>query len=437
MRKRKEVFMEFSKQVLSGKNGYSKGICFACMLLLLCTMGTCTNAFSVFLPFIEQTGIESAAASTILTVRCFFSIVGMVLVSVFYKYFTYRFGMTLSCLMAACAFGIYALAAVFSVIWFYYFAAAMAGIAYGLGSLIPVSVIIQRWFATDRGFALGICTAGTGVSTICFPPLITLAVKACGLCGAFLLEGAFVAVSAAVIFAILRDTPQEIGKEPFRRGNTITAVKKRRNEYNLPASRWPLMITALLLLGGVSTAAPGHFTVLFISQGYSAVTAALIISVFGIVMMVSKLAYGRITDRFGGQKPSLLFICCISVGCLFCAMGQGQSMVPVLIGAVLIGIGFPMATVGISVFSGELADEDHFGNTMRWFQMLYAGGGMLFSALPGWIYALCGSYITAFMVLACMAAIIVLAVAAVYGHRTATLHGTARRSRTAIRRALQ
>ena len=115
--------MEDEQCNLKKNGGYSWLICMACMLLIICTMGTCTNAFSVYLPYIESQGLNASAGSMILSVRCFFSLIGMVLVPLFYRRLSHRLGMTLTCVMAASAFLIYSVA---SSPLLYYTAAAMA-----------------------------------------------------------------------------------------------------------------------------------------------------------------------------------------------------------------------------------------------------------------------------------------------------------------------
>lgn len=60
------------------------------------------------------------------------------------------------------------------------------GLAYGYGGMIPLTLVISRWFPTGRGFALGMAAAGSGISTIFAPPLITGAIQALGLSAAFL-----------------------------------------------------------------------------------------------------------------------------------------------------------------------------------------------------------------------------------------------------------
>ena len=411
--------MEDEQCNLKKNGGYSWLICMACMLLIICTMGTCTNAFSVYLPYIESRGLNASAGSMILSVRCFFSLIGMVLVPLFYRRLSHRLGMTLTCVMAASAFLIYSVA---SSPLLYYTAAAMAGLAYGLGSLIPVSLVLNRWFKTNRGFAMGLCTAGTGISTICFPPLITWITETYNLQISFLLESVFILGCALLIWFVLRDTPEETGREPYRKGPE-TAKTKAANNYNLSGIRWPLMITAILMLGGVSTAAPGHFPVLFTSEGYSVYAASAAVSVFGVTLALGKLVYGKVADRLGGFRPSVGFLVFLAAGCFFSCVGRGDSVIPIFLAAFLMGFGFPLATVGLSVLSGDFADKDHYLSTLKWFQIAYAGGGMLFSSLPGLLFEKFGNYIISYDLFLCMTVFIIAVIATVYRHRHLTLAG--------------
>lgn len=411
--------MEDESCQLKENGGYSWFICAVCMLLIICTMGTCTNAFSVYLPYIEAQGLNASAGSMILSVRCFFSLVGMLLAPVFYRRLSLRMGMTLSCLMAASAFLIYSVA---SSVLLYYTAASIAGLAYGLGSLIPVSLVLNRWFRTGRGFAMGLCTAGTGISTIGFPPIITWLTETYELHISFLLESIFIFGCALLIWFVLRDTPEQTGRAPYAKGQEGKKVKAA-NVYNLSGMRWALMISAILMLGGVSTAAPGHFPVLFASEGYSVYAASAAVSVFGVTLALGKLVYGKVADRFGGFRPSVGFLLFLAAGCFFSCVGQGQSTLPIFLAGSLMGIGFPLATVGLSVLSADFADSEHYMSTLKWFQMAYAGGGMIFSSLPGLLFEKFGDYIISYQIFFIMTAFIIAVIVMVYHHRHLVLSG--------------
>lgn len=411
--------MDGEQQVSVKTGSYSWVICAACTLLIICTMGTCTNAFSVYLPYITASGMTASATSAILTVRCLFSLFGMLLVPLFYRHLSLRKGMTLTCIMAAFSFLIYSIAHSAPL---FYAAAALAGLGYGLGSLIPVALVLNRWFKTGRGFAMGICTAGTGISTICFPPLITLICEKFSLHSAFLMECLFLLCCAFLIWTVLRDTPEEMGRAPYAKG-TEKVKTKAANHYNLSGMSWPLMVTAILMLGGVSTAAPGHFPVLFAEEGYDVYLISIAISIFGALLAVGKLAYGKVADRLGGHGPSVGFLLFLAAGCFFSCIGNGNSVLPMFLAATLMGFGFPLATVGLSVLSSELADEKHYMATLKWFQIAYAAGGMLFSSLPGILFEQFGTYVLSYGIFFIMTALIILALSITYHRRTLALKG--------------
>lgn len=411
--------MDGEQQVSVKTGSYSWVICAACTLLIICTMGTCTNAFSVYLPYITASGMTASATSAILTVRCLFSLFGMLLVPLFYRHLSLRKGMTLTCIMAAFSFLIYSIAHSAPL---FYAAAALAGLGYGLGSLIPVALVLNRWFKTGRGFAMGICTAGTGISTICFPPLITLICEKFSLHSAFLMECLFLLCCAFLIWTVLRDTPEEMGRAPYAKG-TEKVKTKAANHYNLSGMSWPLMITAILMLGGVSTAAPGHFPVLFAEEGYDVYLISIAISIFGALLAVGKLAYGKVADRLGGHGPSVGFLLFLAAGCFFSCIGNGNSVLPMFLAATLMGFGFPLATVGLSVLSSELADEKHYMATLKWFQIAYAADGMLFSSLPGILFEQFGTYVLSYGIFFIMTALIILALSITYHRRTLALKG--------------
>ncbi|MBQ2763594.1 MAG: MFS transporter [Firmicutes bacterium] len=411
--------MDVDRRKIKFGENYSWLICAVCMLLIICTMGTCTNAFSVYLPYIAKSGLSESAVSLILSVRCGFSLVGMLLVPFFYRHLSLRLGMTLSCIVAAFSFILYAAADSAPM---FYAAASLGGLGYGLGSLIPVSLVIHRWFKTNRGFAMGLCTAGTGISTIAFPPLITMLAEHFDPKTAFLGESIFLFIAALLVWLVLRDSPEEVGRKAYAKGKE--AIKeKTENHYNLTGLQWPLILSAVLMLGGVSTAAPGHFPALFDSQGYDPYTISIAVSVFGILLALGKLAYGKMADHLGGCKPSVGFLLFLAVGCFFCCIGNGNTVLPMFLASALMGFGFPLASVGLSVLSGDLADEKHYMSTLKWFQVAYAGGGMLLSPLPGILFEHFGTYVISYGVFFVMTAFIIVVVAQIYHHREVVLHG--------------
>lgn len=402
------------------KKHYSWIICAVGTLLLICTLGATSNAFVAYLPFIKAQGYSGAQVSSILSVRCFFSLIGMLCVEPYYNTLKLRAGLTLSCLLSAAGFASFAFA---NYIWMYYFPAMLCGFAYGFGSLISISILIRRWFLKKRAFAISICASGTGIATICFPPVITVLVENYGLFETFLIEAGFLIVCAGLIGLLLRNDPSELGLKPYGSENELktNAIAIVQHGRDLPKKYLMYMMGAMVLLGAVGTSGPGHFSILFTSSGYSAMLAASAVSVFGISLTLSKLSFGLISDRIGGCKSALLFFTILALGCLSCSFVDGKSVSYVFIGVILMGLGYPPATVGISVWAADFSDDKNYAKILKWFQICYSLGGMIFVSAPGLLYDLIGRYQIAYFVFLCIIPLIMLIIWQTYRAHTSQL----------------
>ena len=146
---------------------YGWVVCVTCTLLLFVTMGTVSNGFSVYLPFIlEEKGLTNAQTSSLVTLRCAVSFVAMLGIGFYYKKVSLRVGTGLAACCAGLAFLLYSLAEGYPL---FCLGAAVSGLSYGLGSMIPVSILINRWFFRHRALALSICASGSGLATIILP----------------------------------------------------------------------------------------------------------------------------------------------------------------------------------------------------------------------------------------------------------------------------
>ena len=146
---------------------YGWYVCLAGVMLTFITMGTVSNGFSVFLPYImDQYGLTHAQTSSLVTIRCLVAFCGMLGVGFYYKKLGLRIGISLAALFAACSFLIFGTADSYPA---FCAGATVSGIGYGFGSMIPVSILMNRWFVRHRALALGICACGSATSADCAP----------------------------------------------------------------------------------------------------------------------------------------------------------------------------------------------------------------------------------------------------------------------------
>lgn len=379
---------------------------------MICNMGLCSNILTVYLPFVEDNGISGSQGSAILSIRCLFSFLSVFFVSYYYKRISLRVGVGIATVLGALA------ALLFSVSTsaaMYFAAAAVAGIAYGLGSTIPMSLLITNWFEARRGLAMGICSAGSGMATVFFSPVLTALAGHVSLRAAFLFQALFMLLSAALLYALLRETPAQKGLRPYGHGSSTKMSVRHTGSSDLTALGWLLMVPAILVVGGTGQASSGHLSILTTSSGYGTETAAAAASIFGLTLVLSKFLFGGIADRIGTKKTSILFFGIFAAGCLMSLLLDGRSLMLSYLLSGILGFGSPIFAVGVPLWASELSTAGSYERTLKWFQILYAAGGIVFSAIPGMIGDRTGEYVSSFVMFAAAALISLALLLLTYG----------------------
>lgn len=404
------------------KPHYSWAVCFSCLLLIFCNMGLCNNGFSVCLPFIEADGgFTGTEGSTILSIRCIFSLLSMLTVTRYYRHFSLRRGAFAATVTSAAAYAVYSFGS--THIYIYYLGAAIAGIGYGFGSTIPMSMLINNWFRRRRGLALGIGACGTGVCAMLFPPVMTRLVEGLGLQTAFRVEAAFVLMCAFLVLLIARDLPADMGLRPFGEGEgNDDSHKKSFGSRGLKHWEWAVMLPALVLVGAVSTAGTGHFYIVMTSSGCEAELAASVMSFWGVVLIIGKFLYGAACDHIGCKKATVIFYAFYVAGCIETLTFFKGSPVFYYGFAVLNGLGIPPATVGTPIWAAELSTPEKYAYTLKWNQIAFVLGGVIFTSMPGMLFDRLGNYQSAYLVLAVFTLVSTCAICFLYDRRKHEKH---------------
>ena len=382
------------------KPHYAWVVCFCGLWMFVCNMGLCSNILSVYLPFIEAGGISDSMGSAILSIRCLFSFAVTFLVELYYRKLSLRWGIFLASLTGALS------ALVYSVggsPFFYYTGAALGGICYGLGAIYPVSLLLSNWFHTHRGFALGISSAGSGVAAMVFSPLVSALILRYSLRTTFLLQAAFMLACALGVFLLLRDSPAEKGLLPYGEGGAADAKDRAQEGPSaLPKLVLWMLAMMMLLVGGAGQAFSGHLSVLSQSCGYSLQTAATVVSLHGMVLVCSKFLSGGLADRFGSKRCTSLLMVLFILGCAAVQLMNGVSLLWCFAPVALMGFGASVYNVGPPLWAGDLSNRAGYPKLLKWLQIFYNLGGILFSAVPGIIADHTGEYKSSYLLIAAM-----------------------------------
>ena len=378
---------------------YAWAVCLGCGLSLFAIIGLGINIFSVYQPYIiTQNNFTNAQGSLITTIRSLFVVAAMLSVNQLCAKFGLRQVMT-------CGMGLMVLSCVcfgFAESFLAYcVAAALTGLAYGYGGMVPLSLVIGHWFRDRRSFALGLSSAGSGVSTIFAPAIITQIIENMGMRTAFLIEAAFILALTAVVWLLVRSAPADMGLEPYHLGGAEAPVPPPQPT---PAGMTKAL-SAALLFAAFLTGAPGgpgfsHLTVLYTSSGYDSMTVAALISYLGIVICVGKILCGQIYDAVGGIRGNLYTFGVFFLAFILCCTAPLGGLVLPYLAITLFGLGIPISNVSFAAWAGDLYGDEGYESAVRSFTVAFALGMLLFGPVPGILADHFGSYVPAYILFA-------------------------------------
>lgn len=383
----------------TGKTYYAWAVCFACFIMFMCNMGLLSNGLTVYLPYIEENGLSHSMGSAILTVRTMFAFFALFFVGVYYRKMKLRGGILAASLLGAAAMVVFGIA---RSPFLYYLAAAMAGSAYAAGSVYPTSLLLNNWFHSRRGFAVGLSSAGSGLATMLFAPVIARLIIRHSLRTAFFAEAAVLAALAGLVWFIVRDTPEEKGLLPYGEENSEKKTETVSFGEDLSRGMLWLLAAMMLLNGGAGLAFSGHLSVLAKACGYTGETAAGAVSVFGMSLLTGKLLAGGISDRIGTRQCSTLLISIFILGCICVLRMDGNNLFWPYVMTGLVGFGAAVYNVGPPLWSADLSGKGKYAKTLRWLQIFYNLGGTVFTIVPGVIADHTGEYRSSYILFAGM-----------------------------------
>jgi len=385
-------------EVAMKKLHYGWFVCAACTLVLFCTIGFTSTAFSVYIPYINEFGgLTKTQGGVIIMVRCLVALFFIPIVEIYYQRTNIRIGVVLMLITLAGSFVLYSVAQSFAG---FCIAAAVSGVCYGLGGMIPISILINRWFKSHQGLAIGICSAGSGATAIVMPPILTSLIEKISLPFAFLTQAAFVGIVAVITFVVLRNTPAEKGLKPLEDVHEgIQDTQQPQSGEQIPRKIMYRMYMAILLFGMGGYGTMQNIATLYATEGFSGMAISLLMTLYGIALLLGKLLYGRSTDLFGTYKSGYIFSAIlITGGALCCFAGFGSAKVAI-ISMICLGLGLPLITVGISICAKDMSCPEEYGKVIKNFQFFLMAGSALSGPIPGVIADISGSYAPAYALL--------------------------------------
>jgi MFS family permease len=316
-----------------------------------------------------------------------------------------------------------------TALWHFYIAyGVIAAIGSVMLHIVPLTTIVSNWFVRNRGTAIGIVAAGSGIGQLSLPLLQYLIGQIGWRYSYFLLGLAILIIPTTLIWLFLYSHPSDRGlsaddeMKPRRKRPVVDVVVQtdskvlerkrgiiRKGEVVILDKEWAekewsvrkaiatfrfwalTLVIAMFAVGFFLISV--HLVAYLIDNGYSPVLAASVTGLQGLINVLGKFVGGLLCDRIGREKTLTLSII-IFISCIVLLNIGGVIFSPLAIYAftVLYGMGYGMALPALMASAADLFQGKHFGSILG--VMILGGftGGAVGTWLGGYFFDLTNAY---------------------------------------------
>ena len=374
---------------------YAWFIMLACIILAGAGSGIFNSTIGVFVrPVCEELGFLRGSFNLYSTIFYISNMTLMPIYGMLYQKFSFRkIALTGSVMLSLALVG-YSFS---RSLWQFYLFALMSGIFFNCISTLSVGILINRWFIDRRGLASGIAYSGSGILAAVMLPLCNRLIEQHGWSWTYRFVALVViGLTVPIILFVVRDKPESIGLEAYRKPGATTESKKvndntgvTRKQALRSVSLWSLFIAVVGI--AICQAGPNTNTVSILTDiGYTASFSASVSSAYLLSQTVCKVGMGYVFDKLGPLKGGLL----IGGSCIvypIVALFNHVSFVP-WIYVFLLAIANSGSTVLGAVLVSSYFGRRDYSNIYSIITLATQLGAALSNPLLGTIYDLTGGY---------------------------------------------
>ena len=192
----------------------------------------------------------------------------------------------------------------------------LVGLGVGVVAMVLGATIVTRWFATNRGLAMGLLAASTATGQLVFLPPLAWLVTAVGWQAATLLVAVAAAALIPLTALLLPERPGSIGLSPYGQegaeaepppaGNPVLSALRVLRRCSRSRDFW-LLFGSFFVCGLSTNGLIGtHLVAACIDNGIAATSAAGLLAVMGIFDIAGTTGSGWLSDRYDNRR--LLFM---------------------------------------------------------------------------------------------------------------------------------
>ena len=278
----------------------------------------------------------------------------------------------------------------------------VVGVGSGGATMVMGSAVANRWFATQRGLALGILGAATSAGQIIFTPtLMQLTLRWGWRASTLFIAGIVGLVVFPLATILLRNCPADMGLRPYgasAASGEAPAVAAdphpmrgaiRTGDFWLLAGSFA--ICGLTTSGLIQTHLIPHGT----EHGFSEMTMAAALGVMGAADVVGTIASGWICDRFGPRGPLAFYYLFRGVSLLLLPFVHTSGTM--LAFAVLYGLNWISTVPPTAALAADRFGRQNVGTVFGWIFCAHQIGAAIAAYGAGVLRVWLGDYTLSFL----------------------------------------
>lgn len=377
---------------------YGYVIVVAALIIMVASFGTYFAYGVFFTPILNELGWTRAMTSGAFSL----SMIIQGLLGVVMGGLTDRLGSRLLMTVCGVFLGLgYLLMSQISAVWqLYLFYGVIIGI--GMSSVwVPLMSTVARWFVKRRTMMSGIVLTGTGLGSLIAPPMASWLISTYDWRTSFIIIGSIVLVIIVFAAQFLRRDPTMV-KQMSAGDGEEQLLNAGADGFSLKEAAFTkqfwVVLGMFLCFGICMFAIMVHISPHAVELGFSASSAASILAVMGVTIIIGRVALGGAADRIGDRKAFIIGFILMTAG-LFWLMPAKQMWMFYLFAAVF---GFAHGGMGASEspLVASLFGLRSHGLILGVSSLAFTGGAAIGPFLAGYIFDATNSYQMAFLICA-------------------------------------
>ncbi len=275
------------------------------------------------------------------------------------------------------------------------------GIAGGC-AFIPLISTIPRWFAKNRGIAMGIATTGFGLGGIIAPPLAQWLISGYGWRQTYIILGLIILIIITPLAQFMKHSPQRIRLKSYgENGTTMEDKQSLATEgvslkQAIKTSHFWVFGSILFCFFFVLQTIIVHIVPHAVDIEIPTTVAVGILSIIAVSSIIGKLSIGFIADKVGARRALTACLTLATLALIWLLFAKEIWMFYLF--AVLFGIAYGGVIPLENLIPAELFGLKFLGMILASLMLFLTIGGALGAPLAGYIFDVTGNYSLAFLI---------------------------------------